>query len=212
MRLNLTFRFIFMMLLDVIGITQDPNTKDYMMVLYYCEDGNLKDYLNKYNISYEYRIQQLFGISRGLLDIHNVGKVHRDFHSGNILFSHGSSFISDLGMCQPANDKVKNEGVYGVLPYMAPEVLRGHQYTKASDIYSFGIVMNEYLSEETPYNNIPHDEFLAVKICKGMRPEISQNVPKLLADLIMKCWDAKAENRPTARELYQMLAELDEER
>ncbi|CAB4439929.1 unnamed protein product [Rhizophagus irregularis] len=34
-------------LYDVIqcyGITQDPNTKDYMMVLQYCEDGNLRNY------------------------------------------------------------------------------------------------------------------------------------------------------------------------
>jgi len=110
-------------------------------------------------------------------------------------------------MCQPANNEersVNKEGVYGVLPYMAPEVLRGYQYTKAADIYSFGIVMNELMSEETPYSDIPHDHILAVKICKGLRPEISEDTPKLLADLIMKCWDDKAENRPTAYELYQI--------
>jgi hypothetical protein len=109
-------------------------------------------------------------------------------------------------MCQPANKQtVKEEGVYGVLPYMAPEVLRGHQYTKSADIYSFGIIMNEFLSEEIPYNDIPHDEFLAIKICKGLRPKISKDVPKLLADLIIKCWDAEIENRPTTKELYQTL-------
>ena len=109
-------------------------------------------------------------------------------------------------MCQPAKEQsVKKEGVYGVLPYMIPEVLRGYQYTKASDIYSFGIIMNEYLSEEIPYNDIPHDHILAIKICKGQRPKISEDTPKLLADLIMKCWDAKPENRPTAKELHQLL-------
>src|ERR1041385_3011492 len=107
-------------------------------------------------------------------------------------------------MCQPANNEVKKEGVYGVLPYMAPEVIRGFQYTKAADIYSFGIVMNEFISGKTPYNKIPHDHVLAVKICKGLRPKISKNTPKLLADLISKCWDAKAENRPTAKELHQI--------
>ncbi|POG70327.1 uncharacterized protein OCT59_020095 [Rhizophagus irregularis] len=99
----------------------------------------------------------------------------------------------------------KEEGIYGVLPYMAPEVLRGHQYTKAADIYSFGIIMNELLSEEIPYGDISHDEFLAVKICKGQRPKIFEDVPKLLADLIIRCWDAEIENRPTAKELYQIL-------
>ena len=175
-----------------------------MMVLWYCEYGNLRNYLNEF-IDYQTKISNLFDFANGLLDIHNAGKVHKDLHSGNILFDDNISYISDLGMCQPANNEAKKEGVYGVLPYMAPEVLRGYQYTKAADIYSFGIVMNEFMSEETPYNNIPHDYILAVKICKGLRPKISEDTPKLLADLIMKCWDAKSDNRPTAKELYQML-------
>jgi serine/threonine protein kinase len=179
-----------------------------MIVLVYCNDGNLRNYLNTcdYYVSYRSKIYNLQRIARGLLDIHNAGKVHKDFHSGNILCYNTYSFISDLGMCQPANKQpVKEEGVYGVLPYMAPEVLRRHQYTKAADIYSFGIIMNEFLSEEIPYNNIPHDEFLVIKICKGLRPKISKDVPKLLADLVIKCWDAEIENRPTTKELYQTL-------
>ncbi|UZO20072.1 uncharacterized protein OCT59_011333 [Rhizophagus irregularis] len=70
--------------------------------------------------------------------------------------------------------------------------------------------MNEFLSEEIPFNDIPHDHILAVKICKGFRPKISEHIPKFLVDLIMKCWDAKAENRPIAKELYQTLKKLDE--
>ncbi|CAB4427270.1 unnamed protein product [Rhizophagus irregularis] len=192
------------------GITQDPNNKEYMMVIRYCNDGNLRNYLNesKNYINYKSKIDQLQIIARGLLDIHNAEKVHKDFHSGNILF-YSNPYISDLGMCQPANIKqtVKEEGIYGVLPYMAPEVLRGQQYTKAADIYSFGIIMNEFLSEEIPFNDIPHDEFLSIKICKGLRPTISKDIPKLLADLIIKCWDAEIKNRPTTKELYQILNE-----
>src|ERR1043165_56690 len=205
--------------MDVIacfGITQDPNTKDYMMVLGYFEGGNLRNYLNNTDyIDYTSKIKQLLQIASGFLDIHNAGKVHKDFHSGNILFGTGGfPRISDLGMCQPASNKdqsVKKGGIYGVLPYIAPEVLRGYQYTKAADVYSFGIIMNEYLSEEIPYNNIPHDHVLAVNICQGLRPKISEDVPKLLADLIMKCWDSKPENRPTARELYQILKKWNSE-
>jgi serine/threonine protein kinase len=197
------------------GITQNPDTKDYMMVLEYCEGGDLRNYFNQSeDYDYVYKIKHLLQIARGLLDIHNAGKVHKDFHSGNILFSGMYLFISDLGMCQPANNEersVNKEGVCGVLPYMAPEVLRGYQYTKAADIYSFGIMMNEFMSEETPYSDIPHDHILAVKICKGLRPEISEDTPKLLADLIMKCWDDKAENRPTAYELYQKLTKWSNE-
>ncbi|EXX59051.1 Cdc15p [Rhizophagus irregularis DAOM 197198w] len=190
------------------GITQDSNTKDYMMVLHYCENGNLRNYY--LNSNDDTKLYDLSRIANGLLDIHNAEKFHKDLHSGNILEG-GTMYINDLGMCQPANKQiVKEEGIYGVLPYMAPEVLRGYQYTKAADIYSFGIIMNEFLSEEIPFNDIPHDHILTIAICKGLRPKISEHIPKFLVDLIMKCWDAKAENRPTANELYQMLKKCNE--
>ncbi|GES90497.1 kinase-like domain-containing protein [Rhizophagus clarus] len=191
------------------GITQDPDTKDYMMVLHYYEDGNLRNNLMN-NIDYISKIDYLFQIIDGLSIIHDAGKVHKDFHSGNILITkvggdYKMPFIGDLGMCQPVNkEQSVKKGVYGVMPYMAPEVLRGYQYTEAADIYSFGIMMNELMSEEIPYNNIPHDNNLAIKICKGFRPKISEDTPKLIADLIIKCWDAKPVNRPTAKEIFQM--------
>ena len=77
-----------------------------MMVLNYCDYGNLRNYLNNSSIDYTQKIHYLFKIARGLLDIQNVKKVHRDYHSGNILFN-GVPFIGDLGMCQPANNEEK---------------------------------------------------------------------------------------------------------
>jgi len=47
---------------------------------------------------------------------------------------------------------------------MAPEILRGREYTKASDMYSFGIIMNEIISVVPPFNDEPHDEHLALDI------------------------------------------------
>ncbi|UZN98887.1 uncharacterized protein OCT59_000172 [Rhizophagus irregularis] len=69
--------------------------------------------------------------------------------------------------------------------------------------------MNELMSEEIPYSDNPNDNFLVVKICKGFRPKISEVTPKLIVDLIIKCWDAKAANRPTAKELRQIFFKYD---
>src|SRR5687767_9972363 len=120
-------------------MTQDPNTKNYMIVLKYYENGSLRNYLlNESEISCQVKIDKLCDISNGLLNIHNSGKVHKDFHSGNILCDDGL-YIGDLGMCQLANneEQLVKKGVHGVLPYIAPEVLRECRYTKAADIYSF---------------------------------------------------------------------------
>ncbi|CAB4420300.1 unnamed protein product [Rhizophagus irregularis] len=118
------------------GITQDPNTKDYMMVLQYFEGESLRNNLVE-GLKLETKIKYLFCIIDGLSGIHDAGNIHKDFHSGNkLLYNNHNDVlsISDLGMCQPVNDN-ERKGIYGVIPYMAPEVLRGYQYTKAADIY-----------------------------------------------------------------------------
>ncbi|GBC22600.2 kinase-like domain-containing protein [Rhizophagus irregularis DAOM 181602=DAOM 197198] len=64
--------------------------------------------------------------------------IHRDLHSGNILFDENSQifYICDLGFCGPAD--VPLNGIYGNLPYIAPEIIAGKGTTPASDIYSIG--------------------------------------------------------------------------
>jgi serine/threonine protein kinase len=54
------------------GITQDPKTNNYMMVLDYAENGNLRNYLNKnYNkLCWRDKIYYLLDITLGLKHIH----------------------------------------------------------------------------------------------------------------------------------------------
>ncbi|GBC09988.1 hypothetical protein RclHR1_09260002 [Rhizophagus clarus] len=65
------------------------------------------------------------------------------------------------------------------------------------------LIMNEFLSEEIPYSDIPHNVPLTINVCKELRPKISNDLPKLLADLITKCLDVEIENK----ELYYLLWE-----
>jgi serine/threonine protein kinase len=104
-----------------------------------------------------------------------------------------------MGLCKPANYKVlenSKNNVYGILPYIAPEILRGQKYTKASDIYSFGIIMYEVISGLPPYYDLSHDDKLAIKICQGLRPRFSIKVPQLIIHLIKKCLSANPLERP----------------
>ena len=57
--------------------------------------------------------------------IHSQELIHRDLHSGNILQDHlHSAYIADLGLSISANIALNSEGrgIYGMLPYVAPEV------------------------------------------------------------------------------------------
>src|SRR5438046_1659320 len=140
--------------------------------------------------------------------IHKLNLIHGDFHNGNLLYSSITLVaISDLGLCRPANQpNIKNE-IYGVLPYMAPEVLCGEPYTKAADIYSFGMIMWEMTSGIPAFHNIPHDLNLSLNICKGIRPEIIEGTIPEYVDLIKRCWDNDPGKRPSASELRQIFNE-----
>ena len=194
------------------GISQDPETKNYIMVLDYAENGSLRNYLdtNYDKLSWEAKFYGLWNIAYGLKNIHEKELIHRDLHIGNILsFSHNTR-ITDMGLCKPADyNKLENtnnnNNVYGVLPYIAPEILRGRNYTKAADVYSFGIIMYEVFSGLPPYHDVSHDKNLAMKICLGFRPRFNIKVPQLIVHLIKRCLDANPLNRPTANELCDIL-------
>ncbi|RHZ89598.1 hypothetical protein Glove_13g23 [Diversispora epigaea] len=197
------------------GITQDPETCKYMMVLEYAKDGNFREYLkiNFKNIDWKQKLDYLLDLSLRMRNIHNKDIVHQDFHPGNILsynFENPDFIkISDFGLSKligvnPNNPEKKN--IFGVLPYISPEVLSGdEEYTKAADVYSFGIIAYEMVTGIPPYPDIPHDKDLAMKICKGLRPKIPFHIPKLITRMIMRCWDARVTNRPTFEELYDEL-------
>ncbi|RHZ56981.1 hypothetical protein Glove_395g17 [Diversispora epigaea] len=194
--------------IDFYGITQDPKTHKYMMALFYAKDGNLREYLkiNFNNIKWERKLFCLLALSRSLKDIHSLDIVHQDFHPGNIVSYNFETtvLITDFGLSKliEENPNSPEKKIIGVLPYIAPEVLCGKKYTKAADVYSFGIIAYEIVTGFPPYPDIPHDLDLAIKICNGLRPKIPFHIPKIITRMIMKCWDARVEHRPTFEELH----------
>jgi serine/threonine protein kinase len=170
----------------------------------YAKKGNLRKCLSdieKFN--WQNKLQLLKKIILGLKVIHESNLTHGDFHDGNILISdnYNELFIIDLGLCKPISDlqdsDKNNNEIYGVLPYMAPEILRRNPYTPASDIYSFSMIMWEFTSGIPPFNSEAHDHHLVLSVCEGERPEITENTPKCYIDLMKKCWDSDLFNRPT---------------
>ncbi|RHZ71355.1 hypothetical protein Glove_259g7 [Diversispora epigaea] len=195
------------------GITQDPETHSYMMVLKYAKDGNLREHLkiNFNNINWKQKLLNIWRSSSNLMEIHKLDIVHQDFHPGNILssdFKKGGLQISDFGLSKPIGVNPNNpekKNIFGVLPYIAPEVLNGEEYTKPADVYSFGIIVYEIVTCFPPYPDVPHDKDLAMKICNGLRPKIPFHTPKLITRMIMRCWDARVTHRPTFEELNEEL-------
>ncbi len=191
------------------GITKDPETAEYMMVLRYAMDGSLRSYFKKdfLNLKWFEKLYILHSIIYNLSGIHRLEFIHKDLHSGNILQNHFLSYISDFGLSQSIynSSSSTSTNVCGVLPYIAPEILNKKPYTFASDIYSFGIIMIEVSTGKPPYENVPHDEKLALAICNGLRPRVAKGTPKCDIDLVNQCLDANPECRPSAKKLRNII-------
>src|SRR2546423_12033486 len=112
------------------GITKDPETNNFMMVMQYAENGSLRQHLNNNfnSLDWDSKLFNLYDIAAGLDKIHYNKLIHHDFHCGNILLCNNTvegkeylySLITDFGLCRPANVKpsqIGDKNVYGVLPY-----------------------------------------------------------------------------------------------
>jgi serine/threonine protein kinase len=203
--------------LNIYGISQNPDTKEYIMVLDYVKGGDLNYWMNKHfnDLNWYNKLEILQEIIDGLEEIHQKKMVHRDFHTGNILLktSHlkntllfcDTIHISDMGLCGEVSS-INQNNIYGVMPYVAPEVLKGKLYTLAADIYSFGMVMYFVATGKQPFVNQAHDNCLALSICSGIRPEINvPEAPKCYIALMKKCWDPNPNNRPKAIEIVKSI-------
>ncbi|EXX53720.1 uncharacterized protein OCT59_004799 [Rhizophagus irregularis] len=195
------------------GITKDPETKEFMMIIQLADRGNLRSVLssNFNNLLWKAKIFSLYYIAIDLKNLHQLGYFHKDFHSGNILQNHNKnndgnlSYISDFGLSGPSNEQNSDNKICGVLPYIAPEVLNGEPYTISSDIYSFGVIMAELSSGMQPFYERKHDTILALEICNGIRPGFGKGTPEIYKKLAYRCMSANPDQRPTASELYRIL-------
>ncbi|CAB4438282.1 unnamed protein product [Rhizophagus irregularis] len=189
------------------GFTRHPNTLKYMAVMDYANKGNLRGNLIRIiKKDWNQKLHMLFEIITGLNNIHEQNLIHCDFHDGNILNHYESKiYISDLGLCKPVKSFLKKYDICGVIPFIAPEVLRGKSYTPASDIYSFSMIMWEFTSGVPPFNNRAHDIQLSLSICEGERPEIIEKTPQCYVDLMKKCWDENPLKRPSSKEVLNII-------
>jgi serine/threonine protein kinase len=193
------------------GITQDLDTQDFMIIMPYYDSGDLIHYISSdfYNITWRTKLLRLRIIAEGLINIHSVDIIHRDLHSGNIFFDGlHDPHIGDLGISKSATESTDNKENYGIIPYMAPEIFQGQKYTKASDIYSFGMIMWEFMTGRRPFWDRNHDIELIIDISDGLRPPIVTNAPEGYIELMEECWNSDPDKRPQATDLYDKINKM----
>src|SRR6185369_3657984 len=107
-----------MSFLSIYGVTQDPETKDYMIIMQYANNGSLLSYLvqNINKLTWKMKLGYLKDIAWYLDNIHHAGIVHCDLHGGNVVLHEthkAEPLICDLGLSRSVNSSEPNSTVRG---------------------------------------------------------------------------------------------------
>lgn len=134
----------------VVNFINEWTSNDHLYIMMeYCENGSLSNFLveNRNKKLDEWRVWKiLVEIATGLKFIHSCDILHLDLKPANIFITfEGYLKIGDFGMATkyPVTDGFEREGDRD---YIAKEVIQKQMYSKAADIFSFGISMIEVAS------------------------------------------------------------------
>ncbi|KAG2487683.1 hypothetical protein HYH03_013683 [Edaphochlamys debaryana] len=155
--------------------------------------------------------------SRGMIHLHCANVVHGDLKPANVLLVGTDrdrrgfvAKIADFGLARllQSGQSCVDSSSWGTLAYASPESLNG-QHSKASDVYSFGIMLWEMVTGERPYEKLMPGQIMLGVSLQGLRPTWPSDWPALAA-LAARCCAQEPGQRPSFREVERALVEMEE--
>ena len=126
------------------------------IALEYVDGGTLNEWKSENQMQTKQKILLMLEAAKGLQFAHSSGIFHRDVKPENIILSkQGVPKITDFGLARRIGSQEKRltqtGATMGTLRYMSPEQAAGMEVDHRTDIFSFGVVLYEFLFDRLPF-------------------------------------------------------------
>lgn len=156
-------------------------------------------------------------VAEGLGAAHRIGLIHRDLKSENVMVTDdGSAKILDFGLAKPLLDPqsaglTMDGKVLGTCRSMSPEQAAGRRLDPRSDLFSFGTLLYETLTGESPFlaDSAPATLHRVCTHAPAPVRQLNPDAPERLSDLVDRLLEKDPARRPSgADEVAEELAML----
>ncbi|KAH6795415.1 hypothetical protein C2S51_036401 [Perilla frutescens var. frutescens] len=198
-------------LIKFVGACRKPPV--FCVITEYLPEGSLRAYLHKLEqktLPLPKLISMALDIARGMEYIHSQRVIHRDLKPENILLTEDLHLkIADFGIaCEEAcRDFLADDP--GTYRWMAPEMIKRKHYGRNVDVYSFGLILWEFVVGKVPYEDMTPIQAAFAVVNKNLRPAIPVDCPPAMKALIEQCWSLQPDKRPAFWQIVKVLEEFE---
>ncbi|MDF1663141.1 MAG: bifunctional serine/threonine-protein kinase/formylglycine-generating enzyme family protein [Planctomycetota bacterium] len=194
----------------------DHNISTPYLALEFCNGGSLADRIRK-PYQWEDVLSWSIQLSKALVVAHSLNPkiVHRDLKPDNVLIHNSQLKLGDLGTSQLLQSTESLQSLKGGFTpsYAAPEAFDAKAYP-ATDIWSLGVMLYEFISGELPFKAASMSSLM--KAITVSEPKELKNGGRVMApgpflDLIHNCLNKEVGERPTAEQCLKRLQELEQQ-
>jgi len=208
---------------QLLGVVTVPRNMPALLVIEYCEQGMLLEYARRVDVdTVDTSLLLTFcrDVGCGMHYLSSRKIVHRDLAARNVLLDAGFHCkVSDFGMgaalaagdvdSDYASNYIRLKGELPVR-WSSPEVLGEGKYSRASDVWAFGILVYEVMSRgRQPYADFRTLAEVAERIKARHTLECPAGCPRTVHNKVMlACWKQDPMDRPGFGELCDILEDL----